>query len=845
MDELFRFALSRPADRTDAAVISLEHASHLQSHPPAHEPPSLEQIAAERATKELTWPAFERSCLFYLLSDGTTAFLSSAEFTGFAAAAAAFQRQLAKDGRSNWVADTVAFADQQRAAPAALADRVVDTFLALMILRSGGPTHLQAIIRAARIAPGAADFLTRDPSLDELAGLIRLLHLIDATVAAPPTAANQIDAMLHATLLLPPKIFASFEKPVHAVGITDLLVVKQHVLRYELGEIARIENVLKGELRAHSQKHTLSNERETFLQTETTTETDRELTNTDHVSLRNEIATTLSEDTKVDAGLHAQYSGVVDVQADLTVAYDKASTESRRSATEIAKDVTQRAAQRVTEKTQQSETTRIIETFEENEEQKFDNKDANVSGIYQWVDKVYAAQVFNYGKRLMFDLMVPEPAASLLLADQAPLVAPPVAPEPFDIGPLDLTYTPGPNFYGTYVAKYKAIGVEPPPTDSIVVASAHSYPYEDDQFIAASEVVAIQDGYEAYSANVLIDYLTNDNAEHDIRNASGQQICFVDVTFGTVVVHAESVFNGNTPRRGSKAQAITFNPVREHSVPLSAITADINELSVNVEVLCRPTLTAIAKWQLDTYQAIAAAWQKLHDDYTAQVEAAKLDKKEVGVLGESPPDANRQTERIELKRSCIAILDAQPVAGYDEVDVAVATLASPDVNSPTFFESGAWVRWFEQAFEWDRISYVFYPYYWGRSAQWQERLQLRYDSDPLFESFLRAGYARVVVPVRTGFNDAVSFYLATGRPWMGGDLPSIGDRTYLPITEELKEQTGAPGDEKPVGDPWEIRLTTRLVKLRKDDALPPAWQWTSHDDPIPPGPWDWTGDTGG
>jgi hypothetical protein len=51
------------------------------------------------------------------------------------------------------------------------------------------------------------------------------------------------------------------------------------------------------------------------------------------VSLRNEIATTLSEDTKVDAGLHAQYSGVVDVQADLTVAYDKASTESRRSAT--------------------------------------------------------------------------------------------------------------------------------------------------------------------------------------------------------------------------------------------------------------------------------------------------------------------------------------------------------------------------------------------------------------------------------------------------------------------------------------------------------------------------------
>ena len=80
---------------------------------------------------------------------------------------------------------------------------------------------------------------------------------------------------------------------------------------------------------------------------------------------------------------------------------------------------------------------------------------------------------------------------------------------------------------------------------------------------------------------------------------------------------------------------------------------------------------------------------------------------------------------------------------------------------------------------------------------------------------------------------------------MGGDLPSVGDKTYLPITEEIKEQTGAPGNEKPVGEPWEIRLPTRLIKLRQDDKLPPDWEWLGHSNDVLVGPWSWKGDLGG
>src|SRR2546422_11319647 len=69
---------------------------------------------------------------------------------------------------------------------------------------------------------------------------------------------------------------------------------------------------------------------------------------------------------------------------------------------------------KVKERVRQKQSTRLIQLIEEAEEHGFDNTGTgkkNISGIYQWVNKVYEAQIFNYGQRLLFDLSVPEPAA--------------------------------------------------------------------------------------------------------------------------------------------------------------------------------------------------------------------------------------------------------------------------------------------------------------------------------------------------------------------------------------------------------------------------------------------------
>ena len=73
--------------------------------------------------------------------------------------------------------------------------------------------------------------------------------------------------------------------------------------------------------------------------------------------------------------------------------------------------------------------------------------------------------------------------------------------------------------------------------------------------------------------------------------------------------------------------------------------------------------------------------------------------------------------------------------------------------------------------------------------------------------------ARVVVPVKPNYEQAVMYYLETGDVWNGGEVPVPEDPLYVSIVDELAEQ-----DPVPVGDPWETRIPTSLNILQKDNA---------------------------
>jgi hypothetical protein len=292
-------------------------------------------------------------------------------------------------------------------------------------------------------------------------------------------------------------------------------------------------------------------------------------------------------------------------------------------------------------------------------------------------------------------------------------------------------------------------------------------------------------------------------------------------------------------------------PLEERSIGVALEGVFCETAAANVEVKCRRTDKAFAKWQFQTYEKIVAAWQKLQADYKEKMSSLQFQQGTLSPLGAADPETNRQIERNELKRSCIALLanTYEFTNGLDALMPMAPNQPKESLYAPDLARAerlGSWIRWFEQAFEWDKIGYVFYPYYWGRSSEWIKKLDWKND-DPLFLNFLQAGYARVTIPVRNGFEHAMCFFVHIGIPWLGGSLPKIWDRgqnpLYLSITEELKEQSGAPGDEKPVGSPWEIRLPTTLIRLRDDDKLP-MWKWDLPGTypPSPPSLWTWEED---
>src|SRR5262249_29492355 len=138
------------------------------------------------------------------------------------------------------------------------------------------------------------------------------------------------------------------------------------------------------------------------------------------------------------------------------------------------------------------------------------------------------------------------------------------------------------------------------------------------------------------------------------------------------------------------------------------------------------------------------------------------------------------------------------------------------------WQQGNFAAFFQQSFEWEQMTYVFYPYFWGRQAKWAEHLTAD-AGDELFGRFLKAGFARLIVPVRQGHNDDILNYLETGVPWSGTEPPILGDERYLSIIEEIKETLDAPDSGKPEGTSWEFKVPTSLVMLDNDVGKLPEW----------------------
>jgi len=398
---------------------------------------------------------------------------------------------------------------------------------------------------------------------------------------------------------------------------------------------------------------------------------------------------------------------------------------------------------------------------------------------------VYRAQVVNYGKRLMLEFIVPEPAAFLRYAlTNKPIdTVTQINPEPpgyclaggTSFAPLQAADITRDN-YLYWASKYNAQDVtSPPPIVQIATASKKgpdSMPEIAGRAMSSDIFdVPIADGYLCQSAYVNVYGETQEGQHQVVYQLQEQQGFYIEPGDDHVLY----------PLQPTSTLAVSVNSIGFHN------------WEVIVTAFCTVTREKFEQWQLKTFSSIMNAYNDLKSAYDQAIQEAKLQASDSAVNGTNP-EVNAITEQIELRKGCIALLTGQRFDLFDAVARNVAPYGYPEIDFVEAKAEGSYIAFFEQSFEWNNMVYLFYPYFWGKKTDWVTVAQLS-DSDPLFAQFLKAGAARVQVPVRPGFKDAIVTYLHTGRLWAGdGSLVNSenggADSDALSIIDELKSQTG-------------------------------------------------------
>ncbi len=661
-----------------------------------------------------------------------------------------------------------------------------------------------------QISPGTLAVLEEHGVTKDKVSPLQLLPILQESISRTRVELEQsFGAMAEKTLRRTP-----LTRCMYQAGVGDLLLVRQKLKAYQLIEIAHVENVLAGEHKDRVHRSLTIREEMTTTRTEQENERERDLQSTERNEMQTEAENTVKEDFKFDAGLQVSgsYGPSVSFSANASVSFARSVEDVQRRAATFSREITERTSEKVREKVTAERVVRLRQETEETNTHQLDNRrpdGSHIRGVYRWLNRVYDAQIFNYGKRMMYEFIVPEPAAFYIYAklrhpnpnDELRKPEPPRGPD----GPLRPTDISEYN-YGRYLAEYQVTSVPTPPARRIIRSFTDKQEGNTTNNFSRATTLSIPEGYVVEGAR--INYLFD-----GVPDRTGLRL-----TVGVGGIERMFQFIPPDTQRIDPAGYLLLPGSYERELSVLVSAHNIQSFAVGVDVFCGLTVQGVAKWQLPVFEAIIQAYQNqlaAYEDRVRTREARDMDL----VQGQNPL-LNRRIERDELKKLCILMLRNDASLDFDSY--LDADEAEPTIELEEACQHGSVIRFLENALEWNNMMYVLYPYFWGRHSHWVPALHMS-DPDPDFEAFLKAGAARVQVPVRPGFEKAMAYFCQNGLPWLGGEPPVRGGDMYLPIIQEVTEGLGRPGEERPYpehAEPWDVVLPTSLVVLQNLEEVP-------------------------
>jgi hypothetical protein len=624
---------------------------------------------------------------------------------------------------------------------------------------------------------------------------------------AQPRVANGMRALLEEDDA------ASLASPAKVMG--DLVLLRQQVRGYSLGEIAHVENVLIGETFDRSFR-TLRRTEQRFTESEDTEkEAERDLQTTTRDEFRSEIAKANSDELALAANfdVQASYNGgtySVVVGAGASASYRRASEEREATAFSHAREVVDKTRDRITSRVQSVRESMTSYEQEDSAKHSFQNKEGpeHIVGVYRWLEKRIDMHLVNYGRRLIYEFTVPEPSTfwKRLVVERGNGAAgePPAFPQmpsangqATDLTIEDFALRAGqqmavaPERWADLVnlAGQWGVQLEAPPAISQQAHFAFALPgseaddstkpitrfgsandkdgawyYESPRVNSSleKERLKVPDGYLAGTGSMsLKGWMSVRNKPNGIKQYErGYAVLLLN---GRRFGGQQGTGGGND--LGADGSEWTLNEQLLLQGGLAgevgvSITTNLNGISGSIRLDCTRTRAAEDAWAQKMYGLFATAFQARMDAYRDAQSRAGLEN--TSWAGSLPAEKCREIERRELQRGVLSQLTQNHLEALGNAVLAEPAASSARPPAPvaqlgTLEDYAHIVTFFEQVFDWLNMSYVFSPYVYGRRSEWA-RLAVADDADAQFKAFLSAGSVRVQIPVRRGHEAHAEYF---------------------------------------------------------------------------------------
>ncbi|NER80651.1 MAG: hypothetical protein F6K42_13975 [Leptolyngbya sp. SIO1D8] len=657
------------------------------------------------------------------------------------------------------------------------------------------------------------------------------------------------------------------------ISVGDLLIIEQELCGYEEGEIAQIENIMARERKEFSSRDVNRITETTESSFEREIEESQSTKVDERFSLSVQAQEAQSQQMSISGNVSASYRApAFSASISANASYSNSKDSSYATSQEYAKNVTEEASKRVREAISEVKKVTIFTESVKNSLHGFNNTtgETHIRGIYRWIDKKYKAQLFDYGKRLFLQFFVPEPAFYLrdidkliereALTDLKPTVHPRDRAYPIksykDISETD---------YGEIAAEYDVTDIAPPPPKFLVRGKGIAHPDADQgiddngsqdhsEATLAKNIdsIIIESGYHLieWQANIpLLEIARPDKngLNANIKYGYYTTIGFSDTThdvnlllvniLGTTcyyLTHNDSADNDKHIMVNSDRFDV-WHPVSyelEGEIPITIGAEFQGKFYLNLIYKMERNAETLEKWQIDTYARILQGYNNKLQAYEQKLKEAELSRDtQIGELKVQPREETyREIESHELRKHCVDILTRH--TAFAEVPSKLNELNNGqlEINLTGLFGIPNWQAnnvngvtsaFFEDAFEWEMMTYKLYPYFWTDKKRWHHLYRQPESGDALFDQFLKAGYARVVVPLRPNYERSILYYLKTNMIWAGGEVPAFENDTHLSLLEELHNSVQLEkGNGTPVGESWDVRLPTSFIYLQETQDLP-------------------------